>query len=71
MPSQKSAVVGIKPTPGLISREGMFVLNQYQDTAGIIARNVNDGARILQVIAGTVEYILQRLVDSTNSNLYI
>jgi amidase len=52
MPCQKSAVVGIKPTPGLVSREGMFVVNEYQDTAEPIARTVRDAARLLQVMAG-------------------
>lgn len=57
LPSQKNAVVGIKPTPGLVSQQGIFVLNQYQDAAGPIARTVKDAARILQVIAGTMSIV--------------
>lgn len=54
---RKNAVVGIKPTPGLVSQQGIFVLNQYQDAAGPIARTVKDAARILQVIAGTMSIV--------------
>lgn len=54
MPSQRSAVVGFKPTPGLVSRVGMIVANEYQDTPGPITRTVKDAAYVLQAIAGVL-----------------
>lgn len=51
-PSCNSAVVGIKPTVGLVSRAGMVPLAISQDTAGPIARNVKDAAILLSAIAG-------------------
>ena len=50
-PSSACAVVGIKPTAGLVSRTGIVPLSQVQDTAGPMARSVADAAAILSVIA--------------------
>ncbi|GAM34993.1 hypothetical protein TCE0_015r02939 [Talaromyces pinophilus] len=51
-PSGKSAVVGIKPTVGLTSRDGVIPGSPRQDTVGPIARTVKDAAMILNAIAG-------------------
>jgi amidase len=51
-PSNLNALVGLKPTIGLISREGMIPLAFSQDTPGPIARNVTDAAMLLGVMAG-------------------
>ena len=51
-PCCNSAVVGIKPTVGLVSRAGMIPLAVTQDTAGPVARSVRDAAILLSVIAG-------------------
>jgi amidase len=51
-PSSANGVVGIKPTLGLVSRDGIIPITADQDTAGPIARTVTDAAILLGVIAG-------------------
>jgi len=51
-PSSAHALVGIKPTVGLISRSGIIPVAHSQDTAGPIARTVTDAAILLGAIAG-------------------
>jgi amidase len=51
-PASANGVVGIKPTVGLISRDGIIPITADQDTAGPIARTVTDAAVLLGVIAG-------------------
>jgi len=51
-PSSANAIVGIKPTVGLISRAGVIPISHTQDTAGPMARTVRDAAIVLGVIAG-------------------
>ncbi|MBM4407162.1 MAG: amidase [Chloroflexi bacterium] len=51
-PAAASAVVGIKPTVGLVSRTGVIPIAESQDTAGPMARTVTDAAILLAVIAG-------------------
>ena len=46
-------VVGVRPTMGLVSRTGIVPLSDTQDTAGPIARTVEDAARTLDVMAGS------------------
>jgi len=45
-------VVGVRPTTGLVSRTGIVPLSETQDTAGPIARTVEDAARTLDAMAG-------------------
>jgi amidase len=45
-------VVGIKPTVGLVSRDGIIPITADQDTAGPITRTVADAALLLGAIAG-------------------
>jgi len=52
-PSAASALVGIKPTLGLVSRAGIIPIAHSQDTAGPMARTVADAAILLTAIAGT------------------
>ncbi|MCJ1359548.1 MAG: hypothetical protein MMC33_009550 [Icmadophila ericetorum] len=52
-PSSRAGVVGLKPTPGLTSRHGVYPVCKLQDTVGVIAQNVHDAATVLTVIAGT------------------
>ncbi|QWI72498.1 hypothetical protein ER45_012290 [Bacillus mycoides] len=52
MPSRNNSVVGVKPTVGLVSREGIIPISNSQDTAGPIARTVEDAAIILDAIVG-------------------
>jgi amidase len=51
-PSHACALVGIKPTVGLISRSGIVPISRSQDTAGPMARTVADAALLLGVLAG-------------------
>ena len=46
------ALVGVRPTRGLVSRSGIVPLSETQDTAGPITRTVADAARTLDVMAG-------------------
>ncbi len=46
-PAGTNGVVGIKPTLGLISRDGIIPIAHSQDTAGPIARSVKDAALML------------------------
>jgi amidase len=51
-PSSHNALVGIRPTMGLTSRDGIIPLYLRNDVGGPIARTVEDAARVLEVIAG-------------------
>jgi amidase len=52
-PSGATALVGIKPTVGLVSRSGIIPIAHSQDTAGPMARTVEDAATLLSVLAGS------------------
>ncbi len=51
-PSAACGVVGVKPTYGLVSRQGAFPLAESLDHIGPMTRSVRDAARMLKVIAG-------------------
>ena len=51
-PSSHNALVGIRPTLGLTSRDGIVPLFLGADVGGPIARTVEDAARVLDVVAG-------------------
>ncbi|HXE54546.1 MAG TPA: amidase [Tepidisphaeraceae bacterium] len=51
-PSSACSCVGIKPTVGLISRSGVIPISKSQDTAGPIARTVEDAATLLGALTG-------------------
>jgi amidase len=51
-PSSVSALVGIKPTIGLVSRTGIIPISHSQDTAGPMARTVADAAALLNAMVG-------------------
>ena len=52
LPASFDNLVGLKVTPGLISRNGMSPLVVFQDSAGPMCRTVTDVANLLQVIVG-------------------
>jgi Asp-tRNA(Asn)/Glu-tRNA(Gln) amidotransferase A subunit family amidase len=52
MPSAHNALVGLRPTVGLVSRTGVVPLNGVRDTAGPMARSVTDMAVLLNIIVG-------------------
>ena len=51
-PSAVNGIVGIKPTLGLISRDGIIPIAHSQDTAGPMARTVADAVALLDVLVG-------------------
>jgi amidase len=51
-PAGQNGVVGLKPTLGLVSRDGIVPISAEQDTAGPMARHAVDAALVLQVVAG-------------------
>ncbi len=51
-PSNQSSLAGIKPTVGLISREGVIPIAASQDTAGPMTRTVTDAAILLGAMTG-------------------
>ena len=51
-PASINNLVGIRPTVGLVSRTGMGPLDSQRDTPGPMGRNVEDVARLLDVMAG-------------------
>lgn len=54
-PSAACGVAGLKPTVGLVSREGIVPISITQDTAGPMARSVEDLALMLEVLARASE----------------
>jgi amidase len=51
-PSSVNGLVGIKPSVGLVSRSGIIPISHTQDTAGPMARTVEDAAILLGALAG-------------------
>ncbi len=51
-PAEANSVVGIKPTVGLISRSGIIPISSTQDTAGPMAKTVEDAAVLLEAMRG-------------------
>jgi len=51
-PAAVTGIVGIKPTQGLVSRDGIIPLTLSFDTAGPMARTVRDAAIALGIMAG-------------------
>lgn len=51
-PASACNMVGLRPTRGLVSREGIIPVSETQDTGGPMTRRVADTARALDVVAG-------------------
>ena len=51
-PASACGVVGLKPTLGLVSRQGIVPVSSAQDTAGPMTRTVTEAAVLLGVLAG-------------------
>ncbi len=51
-PASAGSLVGLRPTRGLLSRDGIIPVSTTQDAAGPITRTVEDAARMLDVMAG-------------------
>jgi amidase len=52
VPASFDNLVGVRVTPGLISRKGLSPLVVFQDTAGPMGRTVKDTAMLLDAIVG-------------------
>lgn len=50
-PAAINGIVGLKPTLGLVSRDGIIPIAHSQDTAGSMGRTVKDAALLLTVMA--------------------
>lgn len=50
-PSQANGIVGLKPTVGLVSGEGIIPISWSQDAAGPMAKTVAEAALVLSIIA--------------------
>jgi amidase len=51
-PASACGVVGVKPTVGLVSRDGIIPIAASQDTAGPMTRTVRDAVVVLAALAG-------------------
>ena len=49
-PAAENAIVGLKPTLGLVSQEGIIPIAHSQDTAGPMCRTVTDAALLLAAL---------------------
>lgn len=64
-PSSTNGVVGIKPTVGLVSRDGIIPISKTQDTAGPMARTVADAAALLSAMTGVDQADEKTLASET------
>lgn len=64
-PSSFNGVVGLKPTYGRVSRFGLVSFASSLDTLGVISKNVEDNAMVMNIIAGFDEK------DFTSSKLTV
>ncbi|HPZ23338.1 MAG TPA: amidase, partial [Bacilli bacterium] len=52
VPASANNVVGIRPSIGLVSRDGILPYDSFRDTVGIISKYVDDSSIILDAIEG-------------------
>ena len=52
VPASFTSLVGLRVTPGLISRRGLSALVEFLDTAGPMARSVRDATLLLDAMVG-------------------
>lgn len=53
VPAARNGVVGLKPSVGLLNRNGIIPASQHQDTPGPMARSVLDTALMLNAMSGS------------------
>ena len=68
-PSHMNGIVGIKPTVGLVSQQGIIPISHSQDTAGPMARTVTDAAILLDILSGTKIYSADFLQNLNKDSL--
>ena len=59
-PAARNAVVGLKPTVGLVSQAGIIPIAHSQDTAGPMCRTVTDAAIVLRALRSPFGEVLGR-----------
>lgn len=55
-PAALGGLVALRPTSGLVARDGLVLLNKARDTAGAITRSVKDQAIMLDALVGGGKY---------------
>ncbi len=70
-PSSVNGIVGIKPSVGTVSRQGIIPLAHSQDTAGPMARTVSDAVLLLDVIVGADKADTATVETQTNYSQYL
>jgi amidase len=63
-PSAVENIVGLKPTLGLVSQDGIIPISHQQDTAGPMARSVTDVAILLGVVQSPFGEVLGNQLPS-------
>ncbi len=69
-PAAYCGIVGFKPTYGLISRYGLFPFASSLDHLGVLTRNVEDAAIVVNQVKG-LDYNDMTTFDSSNIDLII
>lgn len=71
VPASHCCLVGVRTTPGLVSRKGMSLAVSFQDTIGPMTRTVWDAAEVLDALVGydsgdplTAAYVIARAPKS-------
>ena len=67
-PAAYCGIVGYKPTYGMISRYGMYQFASSLDTVGVLTRNVEDAAIVVDAMKGKDEHDMTSW-DSSNIHL--
>jgi amidase len=67
-PASHTALVGLRPSIGLVSRSGLIPLRFDRDTAGPLTRTVEDAARLLTIMQGFDPGDNLTSIVSTNEN---
>jgi len=69
-PSSQNSVVGLKPTIGVLSRNGIIPISSTLDTPGPITRNVADNAIVFNAMLGYDEADAKSMEPHWNTAVY-